>query len=255
MLSEERKKKILEMVESNGIVTINELTDMFSVSVYTIRRDLSDLQQKGLIRKTHGGAIKVEKVMWLPTVEEGAQEVSREKDSIARKASVYVEDGDTVFFIGGTISLMMVPYIKDRRFTAFTNSIDEAKALCRYDNIETIVIGGRVKNGKGNILGSRATFELNDFHFDKSFIPCGGIEHRSGVTTSAMDSADFARAVISSASENILVADYRKIGRVTFARICGFEGIRRLITDGKADRGELEKISEKNIRIDIADDN
>lgn len=71
MLSEERKNKIVQMVENDGVVQIQQLADIYDVSIYTIRRDLSDLEEKGLIKKTHGGAVRVEKSMWLPTVEEG----------------------------------------------------------------------------------------------------------------------------------------------------------------------------------------
>jgi len=252
MLTEERKKIILQMLEEDGIVKINQLAEKFDVSIYTIRRDLTDLEKKGLLKKTHGGAVKIQKAMWLPTIEEGEKEAMAEKKAIAKKASEYIEDGDTIFLIGSMITRAIIPYIFNKKITVVTNSIDIGKIVCQYSNIETIIVGGRVKNFKGNILGGRAISDVNAFYFDKSIIPCAGIESKGGVTTSTIDTADFTRAVISSTMENIVVADYRKIGRVTFSKVCDASDIKILITDEKADKNELDKISKKGVSIETA---
>jgi DeoR/GlpR family transcriptional regulator of sugar metabolism len=204
-----------------------------------------------LIKKTHGGAVKVEKSMWLPTIEDGKKEAINEKKAIARKASSYIENGDTIFLMGSTISLIIIQYLCNKKITVVTNSLDVARDLCNYDNIETIIIGGRVKNYKGNILGSFAAYEAQNFHFDKAIIPCAGVQYKSGVTTSTIDSADFTRTVINTAGESILVADYRKVGRVTFSKICDVSRIQRFITDDKADSHELDEISKKEVLIDV----
>lgn len=253
MLTEERRNRIVEMIESKGIVQIQELADLFNISVYTVRRDLSNLESKGLIKKTHGGAIRVEKTSWLPTLEEGMREAASEKMAIAKKASSCIENGDTIFLMGGTINLMLLQYIKSKRIIVVTNSLDIAKALSQYENIETIILGGRIKNYKGNVLGSRAVYELGNFHFDRSFLPCAGINSKDGITTSSIDSADFSRAIINSTDENVVVADYRKVGRVTFTKICNVECVRRLITDSGADADELKKISKKKVLVDVVE--
>lgn len=253
MLSEERKKRITEMVNRDGIVQIQQLADFFNVSIYTIRRDLTELEKKGAIRKTHGGAVTVEKASWLPTIEEGRKEAIKEKEAIAAKACQYISDGDTIFLAGSTISQMMIPGIKDKKLTIVTNSLDIAKELSYYEKIETIITGGRVKNHKGNILGGKAVEDIKNYHFDSAFIPCAGVNYKNGITTSTLDSADFIRSVIMSSIENILVADYRKIGRITFCKICDISAISRLITDDKADKDELDKIHKKGIDIDIVE--
>jgi DeoR/GlpR family transcriptional regulator of sugar metabolism len=252
MLNEERKKRIAELVNKDGVVQIQQFADLFNVSIYTIRRDLSDLEKKGLIRKTHGGAVRVEKSVWLPTIEEGQKEAVEEKKAIALKASQYIDNGDTVFFMGSTISHMMIPYLSQKRITVVTNSLDVAKALSSMENIETIIIGGKIKNYKGNVLGSRAVEDIGCYHFDRAFIPCAGVHHKKGATTSTLDSADFTRAVINSSSQNILIADYRKVGRVTFCKICDISHINVLITDDKADKNELDNLSKKGVNVYIA---
>ena len=251
MLTEERKKKIVQLVENEGIVQIQKLTETFNVSIYTIRRDLCDLEDKGLLKKTHGGAVKIEKTMWLPTLEDGKKDAIAEKAAIAKGASKYIEDGDTIFLMGSTITQMIIPFINSKKLTIITNSIDLGKNLSNFENIETIIIGGRIKNYKGNILGGRAIEEVNTYYFDKAFITCAGVHYKKGITTSTIDSADFTRAVIGSAMESILVADYRKIGRVTFSKVCDISQIKKLITDDKCDKDELIEISKKDVSIDI----
>lgn len=251
MLTEERKKNISQMVDRDGIVGIQELADIFNVSIYTIRRDLTDLERKGLIKKTHGGAVRAEKSMWLPTIEDGLKEAAEEKESIALRASQYIDDGDTIFLMGSTISLMIIPYITNKRVTVVTNSLNVAIALSNHDSIETIITGGKIKNYKGNILGSRAAEDIKNYYLDKAFIPCAGVHFKNGITTSTVDSADFTKAVISSAKESILIADYRKIGRITFCKVCDISLINRLITDEKADKNELDSITKKGVKVDI----
>jgi len=252
LITEERHKKILELTERDGIVSLKQLTDVFDISIYTIRRDLNALHEKGLLKKTHGGAVRIEKSRWIPTMEEGKNEAFHEKKKIAAKASGLVEIGDTIFLMGSSISLLMIPVLQDKNITVVTNSLDVAKKLSEIASVETILIGGRIKNYKGNILGSRAVNDLRNYYFDKAFIPCAGIKAGIGITTSTIDSADFLNTVIACSREKIVVADYRKINRVTFAKVCDLEKINILITDEMADQDELARISKIGVKIEIA---
>lgn len=249
MITEIRRKKILELIEKEGIVNLQELTNVFNVSIYTIRRDLTDLEKKGLLKKIHGGAVKIEKAKWIPSIEDGKAEAFEEKKGIALKAASFVDHNDTIMLMGSTISLLMIPFIKTKNMTVVTNSLDVAKELSVIPNIETILIGGPIKNYKGNILGSRAINDLKNYRFDKAFIPCAGIEENVGVSTSTIDSADFLKALIECTEERVIIADYRKIGRVTFAKVCDLNKIDILITDHKANKDTLSKLSKEGVQI------
>jgi len=253
LITEERRKKILELIDRDGIVSLQQLTDAFDISIYTIRRDLNALEEKGLLKKTHGGAVRIEKSRWIPSMEEGKSEALDEKKSIAVKASRLVDNGDTIFLMGSTISLLMIPLLKDKNLTVVTNSLDVAKELSAIPSIETILIGGRIKNYKGNILGSRAVNDLRNYYFDKAFVPCAGIKENVGISTSTIDSADFLKTVISCSRENIVVADYRKFNRVTFAKVCNLEEIDVFITDERVDKDELTRIAKKGIKVEIGE--
>lgn len=253
MITEERRKKILELIDRDGIVNLQQLTDIFGVSIYTIRRDLNTLEEKGLLQKTHGGAVRIEKSRWIPSMEEGKIEALDEKKKIAVKAADTVENDDTIFLMGSTISLSMIPMLQDKNLTVVTNSLDVAKELSKFPSIETILIGGRIKNYKGNILGSRAVNELRNYFFDKAFLPCAGIKENIGITTSTIDSADFLKTVITCSRVNIVVADYRKFKRVTFAKVCDIKDIDLIITDEKADSDELARLVKEGTKIEIGD--
>lgn len=251
MITEARRKKILELIEREGIVNLQQLTDTFDVSIYTIRRDLTALEKKGLLKKTHGGAIKIEKSKWIPSMEEEKNIALDEKKMIALKAAQLIDDGDTIMLLGSMISLLMIPILKDKNITVVTNSLDVAKEFSAIPNIETILIGGQVKNYKGNILGSRAISDVNNYHFDKAFIPCAGIKADAGVSTPTIDSSDFLRTVIACSRQSIVVADYRKIGRITFAKACPISKIDMLITDAHANKDELKRIEKQGVKIEI----
>lgn len=255
MITEARRKKILEFVEKEEVVTLQQLETTFNVSIYTIRRDLTALEKEGLIKKTHGGAMRVEKSKWIPSIQEGMAQALEEKKKIASKASQLVEDGDTIMLMGSMISLLMIPLIRHKQITIVTNSLDVAKELSSINTIETILIGGRIKNYKGNILGARAINDLKSYHLDKAFIPCAGINETVGVSTSTIDSSEFLKAVVHSSRQSIVVADYRKIGRVTFAQVCDLDKIHMLITDPNADTKELSKIREKGITVEVSNIN
>ncbi|QXM05574.1 DeoR/GlpR family DNA-binding transcription regulator [Crassaminicella indica] len=250
MITEARRKKILDLIEKEGIVNLQQLTNTFSVSIYTIRRDLTALEKKGLLKKTHGGAVRIEKSRWIPSIEEGKTKALEEKKKIAKKAVQFIDDGDTIMLMGSMVSLLMIPMFKDKNITVVTNSLDIAKEICQIPNIETVMIGGHIKNYKGNILGSRAINNLKNYYFDKAFIPCAGINH-TGLSTSTIDSSDFLKAVIENSRQNIVITDYRKIGRITFANVCSLDQIHILITDDKADKEELNKIAKKNVQVEI----
>ena len=252
MITEARRKKIQELIEREGIVNLQQLVERFDVSIYTIRRDLNALEEQGLLKKTHGGAVKVEKTRWIPSMETGKNEAFEEKKKIALKASEFVENGDTIMLMGSTIALFMIPMIQDKNVTIVTNSLDVAKELSLLPNIETILIGGRIKNFRGNILGSRAVNDLRNYYFDKAFIPCAGINSSFGVSTSTLDSADFVKTVIQCTRQNVIIADYRKIGRSTFAKVSDLAPVYLLITDDRADKDELNRLAKSGIRIEVA---
>ncbi|WZL74471.1 DeoR/GlpR family DNA-binding transcription regulator [Clostridiaceae bacterium 35-E11] len=251
MITEARRKKILELLEREGIVNLQQLTDAFDVSIYTIRRDLTALEKKGLLKKTHGGAIRIEKSKWIPSMEEEKNIALSEKKIIALKAAQLIDNGDTIMLLGSMISILMIPILKDKNITVVTNSLDVAKDFSAISTIETILIGGQVKNYKGNILGSRAIYDVKNYHFDKAFIPCAGIQAHAGVSTSTIDSSDFLKTVIACSRQNIVVADYRKIGRVTFAKVCSLDKIDMLITDQKANADELKRMEKLGIHVEI----
>lgn len=249
MIAEERKKKITEFVTSIGIVDVKQLAVMFDVSIYTIRRDLNELEQKGLINKTRGGAVRSEKSSFIPSMEEGMSEAIIEKNQIAESAADLIDEGDTIMLPGTTINQLMLPHIQHKKVMIVTNSIPIAQKSMIYPGLETIILGGRIKSHRGNIFDMKAYNELQQFHFDKCFLAAAGIHVENGITTAALDSAIFSSSVMKRSKQSIFLLDYRKVGRVTFSKICNIQDPELIITNISSDPDQIDTLKQKNAKI------
>ncbi|MED3282350.1 DeoR/GlpR family DNA-binding transcription regulator, partial [Bacillus thuringiensis] len=151
MFTEERREKILELLNTDGRVIAKDLAERFDMSIDSIRRDLSIMEKDGLLKRTHGGAIELTRVRNLaaePT--KRYSDSSIYEDTIARVAVSYIQEGDSIFIGGASVHNAMLKYLPEVSFTVITNSIEIAGYLREYKNIDTYLIGGKVKPS-GNI--------------------------------------------------------------------------------------------------------
>ena len=147
MFAEERQEKILEMLKVNKRVSNTELIKKFGVSGTTIRIDLTELEQKGLLSRTHGGAIlKEDPVYGEDSISSRREKNKEEKECIAKKARAQIEDGDTILLDSGTTALDLAELLKDiHNLTVITNDLQIALKLQKYSEIHLILLGGRVR--------------------------------------------------------------------------------------------------------------
>lgn len=142
MFAEERQQKILELLEKNSSTKVKELARMFDVSESTIRRDLQDMEEKGLLKRTHGGAVRIKKMIFEPTFKEKEDKSQKEKLIIAKTAASLIEDNDTIILDSGTTTLGIARCLEAKDITVITNSIDIASELSERDDIELVITGG-----------------------------------------------------------------------------------------------------------------
>lgn len=147
MFAEQRQEKILEMLKVNKRVSNTELIKKFGVSGTTIRIDLTELEQKGLLSRTHGGAIlKEDPVYGEDSISSRREKNKEEKECIAKKARAQIEDGDTILLDSGTTALDLAELLKDiHNLTVITNDLQIALKLQKYSEIHLILLGGRVR--------------------------------------------------------------------------------------------------------------
>lgn len=235
MFAEERQEKILELLKENRRVSNTELVKKFGVSGTTIRIDLSELEEKGLLSRTHGGAIlRDDPVFGEDSISSRHEKNKEEKEQLAQKARKEIQDGDTILIDSGTTMLELADLLKDaRNLTIITNDLQVALKLQKNAGIDLILLGGRVRTSFECTVGGMGMRALEELSVDKAFMGANALSIVKGATTPNTDNAEMKRAMMKIARKRYLLCDSSKIGSRTvcsFAKISEFDVI---ITDDK----------------------
>lgn len=251
MFSEERREKILEVLKNEGRVLAKELSDALQVSIDSIRRDLSSLEDNGLLKRTHGGAIPVTEAKKAPSPNEVRfGEGSKYEKAIAREAVKYIKENDTIFLSGGGMHHEIIKHLPQYRLTVVTNSLATADALRKNENIDLYMVGGKVKQS-GNMTDALVTNLIGQYSFDVSFATGGGISER-GISTATPEVAAFMSAVGKVSRKVIGVFPHYKIGVNAFAKVGPVTNVDVVITDNDAPRDHLSAIEQQGVSVVIA---
>lgn len=251
MFTDERRDKIIELLQKNGRVLAKELADMFELSIDSIRRDLSIMEEKGLLKRTHGGAIPASKVRSAPLPPDlRYKEASPHQDAISKLAASFIQEKDTVFIGSAGIHYGMLKFLPEVPFTVVTNAIRVADALKDREEIDVYLIGGKVKSS-GNISDTLANQFLRQFTLDLCFVAGGGIS-KNGVSTSSPEVASLGRTAVEISRKRICLAPHEKLGVDFFAKEGPITDMDLLITDSEASINAIEDIENKGVKVLIA---
>ncbi|MEH7281133.1 DeoR/GlpR family DNA-binding transcription regulator [Bacillus toyonensis] len=251
MFTEERREKILELLSTDGRVIVKDLAERFDMSIDSIRRDLSIMEKDGLLKRTHGGAIELTRVRNLAA--EPAKRYSDSsiyEDTIARVAVSYIKEGDSIFIGGASVHNAMLKYLSEVSFTVITNSIEIAGYLREYKNIDTYLIGGKVKPS-GNITDTLASELISRFSIDLYFSTGGGISLQ-GISTATPEVAYFSKRVSEIARRNICLVPHNKLGIDCFIRGESLKEIDIIITDEEASKETVQDFEKQGKQVVIA---
>lgn len=259
MLAEERRQLILELLAENGKVVAKELAGRFQLSVDSIRRDLTIMEEQGLLQKTYGGAIsvapppKVRKLAQPQTIRYGSGEPHQ--NAISKMAASFIQKHDTVFIGGAGIHYGMLKYFpEDVPFTVVTNSLTIAELIRSRPHIEAYLIGGKLRpTPGGTIIDTIAVEMIGKFNLDIGFITGGGIAE-NGISTATPEGAAFTRAVAEASQRTICLAPHEKLGVKMFATSIPIERIDLLITDVGAAEKTIQHFERRNIKVIFADE-
>ena len=232
MFAEERQREISVILHENGSVKVNELSEHFNVSEATIRRDLQEMESKKLLKKTHGGAVKIDVTNFEPSFMDKKDERSEEKHCIAKYAAGMIKNGDTIILDSGTTTLELCKNIIAENITVITNSIDIAAELTSRSDVKLILTGGMLRPTTRAMVGYVCEKMLKNFRVDKVFLGANGVSLTSGVTTPDITEAQAKKAMISSSNKVILVADSSKLENICFSVICPITEVSTIITSG-----------------------
>lgn len=251
MFTEERREKILELLNKDGRVIAKELAESFDMSIDSIRRDLSIMEKDGLLKRTHGGAMELARARNL-----AAEPSKRYSDSsigdetIAKVAAAYIQEGDSVFIGGASIHYAMLKYLPETSFTVITNSIEIASTLREYKNIDTYLIGGKVKPS-GNMTDTLASELISRFSIDLHFSTGGGIS-LNGISNETPEVAYFSKTVSKIAKRNICLVPHYKLGINCFINGESLKEIDLIITDEEASKETIQEFEKQGKEIVIA---
>lgn len=249
MFSEERQQKIIEMLNEKSSLRVAELAEIFNISESTIRRDLQDMEEKGMLTRTHGGAVGINRTSFEPSFKEKETEKHDEKSSIGIIAASMIEDGDTIILDSGTTTLEIAKHIEAKDITVITNSIDIASELSNKDNIELIVAGGSLRQNTRAMVGHITESVFKNFRVDKAFVGANGISMEEGITTPNFNEAQTKKAMINVANKVIIVADSTKFNKVCFSVICPLRAVSAIITSSDLDENIIKEYEDSGVEI------
>ncbi len=244
MLAGQRQDEILRLVEKKGSITLKELVDLTGVSESTIRRDLSELDQKGVLRKVFGGAVFTGSCN--NVVEENVarrMEIStEEKRRIGRCAASLIEPNEFIYIDAGTTTGAMIPFISEYSAVYVTNAVSHALDLIRR-GFRVNLIGGELRATTEAVIGSAACDELYRYNFTKCFMGTNGIDFDAGFTTPDIAESMVKRSAMRNSRESFILASYEKFHVITPVRFADM-GRARIITDRVPEgwRGTLENL-------------
>lgn len=234
MFTLERQNKIFEMIKSKKKVSVQELSSHFYISEASIRRDLTALEKKGLIKRTYGGAILIEgNNIEIPlNIRVTAQ---REiKIPIARIAASLVENQDVIFMDSSTTTKEMNPFLSSKNdLTVITNGIQTIEELSEYDNVSVYSIGGKLRPRSLSLVGGLANSSISNFSASKFFFSCTGISQTQGAMDFSDQEAELRKHIMSHCDTVIILVDHTKFDNNAFYKTCDFSDVDILITDQK----------------------
>ncbi len=250
MLAEERRSKILELLEQEQAVEVSSLVKMFNVTGATIRRDLEALEKEGLLRRTHGGAILPQSISYEPLYSSQKRKNLKEKIAIGKRAAELINDGDTIFIESGTTNFQIAKNIKGRHnLTVVTNSIDIASELLNAKGVHVIITGGDLRKETVALVGPLTERVLSELKVDKAFLGISAIIPGKGMSTASIVEAQIKQLIIQMGREIIGLADHSKFGKEAFAFVAHTKVLNKLITDSGIPQEYIEALKEEGVEV------
>lgn len=254
MFPEERRRVILERMRSGMAVKVGDLSAEFGVSESTIRRDLRDLEESGLLERTHGGALPAESTQAEPSFAEKTDQQLAEKQAIGTLAASLVRDGDSVILDAGTTTLEVARALRGRRnLTVVTNAFHIAAELADLDSVQVIVTGGTVKGNTLALVGPMAERSFDELNVDWAFIGTNALDLQRGLTTPTQTEAQVKRRMIAAARNVAVVVDSSKVGKLSFATIAPVQQIQTLVSDTGLPADVVVELQRRGVRVMLAE--
>lgn len=249
----DRMENVLGYIQEHGSVQIKELARQFHVSESTIRRDLDELALKGLLQRTHGGALAPQKSMSERIYEEKMSLQLEEKRRIAQAATRYVETGDTIFLDSGTTAYQLALCLTEKKeLTIITHDLYLA-ANVEFDPSVTVVLTGGIKRADQKVLiGGMVEDFISGLRVDTAFLTADAVSVDFGISNTGFFEVGIKRNLIRAGKQVILLADHTKFGMAAPVKVCELSEIDRIITDRNLLPEEQENLKTRGAKVELA---
>lgn len=250
MFAEERQMKIMSILTQEKKILVHDLCRTLNVSAVTVRNDLQDLEDRGLLTRTHGGAILPVQASFEENTSQKEIRNAARKKAIARAAAEYVRDGDTIAVDTGTSAQAFAACLVGKKnLTVITSDLRVALYLEKHSEATVILLGGTVRHGYDCTVGPYAEQMMRDFFVDKCFLGTNGITAERGLSTPKPEQAAVKRLMISQSNQLIVICDGEKFGRNSLVSVAPADAINMIVTDESAALSELAELEKLNIKI------
>lgn len=256
MFMQERHQAIADTIADKGKITITEITEAYGISDESARRDLRLLEQQGICKRTHGGAIALRQVSVRPPADRKYENmpIFPNYREIAKRAVQQITKNDIVYLSGGSFGHIMVSFLpRDFPYTVVINSVDMGKALRDFENLDVYVVGGKMRQS-GSVTDSLAAEFISRLHFDVCFLTGAGLTADFGLSNGTDETAAFQRTVIRNSRKRILLIPSAKVGVNSFIKVCDAEMFDPIITDWDCVEDQITALADKGIQVIVVEE-
>lgn len=252
LLGQERKRKIVQLVQSEGRVTVADLVKRFGLSEVTVRSDLEALAATGALVRVHGGAIKPEDPNHDYPIQFKETLHHAEKVRIGRAAAGLIHPGQTIILDSGTTTIEIARQIKGqaiRPLAVITNALPIAFEMCSVPETTVIMLGGILRAMSYSMVGPQAEREMSQLNADHAFLGVAGIDPEMGLSTPDILEAQLNAVMIHVAREVTVVTDFSKFQQRSLSVISKMDRIHRVITDNQADQTIIASLRNRGVEV------
>ncbi len=252
VLNEERRRAIVDFVNAHGRGLVRDLARKFGSSEITVRRDLELLHSRGLIYRTHGGALPLRSGLESDrNLTERELQHPREKMRIAEAAARMVHEGHSIVLDSGSTTTAIARALREfRHLTVITNAVNIANELAG-SQVDVLLTGGMLRKNSYSLVGPIAEEGLRHLKADILFLGVDGFDTESGVSTPNLLEAQLNRQMVQIASKVVAVCDSSKFGRSSLMSIVPISSIHHVITDKDIPKADLRALRKAGIEITL----
>ena len=246
---------ILTALQQTGRVAVEDLSAQLEVSLVTVRRDLDELEQKGLLRRVHGGAVSIEPLFYEPFRRDRSfiaqvERAADEKRRIGRAAAALINPGETIALTPGTTTTEVIRGLPmNYNITVVTNTVNVAMELSKRKDVYVFVTGGHLHGEWFSLVGSAAIKSLENMLINTMFIGADGMDANWGASCFNADEAELNSTMMRLARRRVAVVDSGKLGVVANWRICQTSELNVLITDTNATDEQVAPFQKLGIEV------